>query len=118
MSDDVVQRLSTEGVDPLVLAGVNDATLVELARQLGVRVSLRGDVLSLVGPAAAMERATAVAQALVDLARVGEPLDAHDVQRLVAEEAGGTLGQPADGEYKIILPGLRRVIQAKTQGQR
>jgi hypothetical protein len=29
------QRLSTEGVDLLVLAGVNDANLVELARQTG-----------------------------------------------------------------------------------
>jgi hypothetical protein len=45
MSDDVVHRLSVEGVDPLALAGVNDANLLELARRLGVRVSLRGDSL-------------------------------------------------------------------------
>ena len=45
MSDDVVHRLSVEGVDPLALAGVNDANLLELARRLGVRVSLR-DVIA------------------------------------------------------------------------
>ncbi len=39
MSDDVVHRLSVEGVDPLALAGVNDANLLELARRLGVRRS-------------------------------------------------------------------------------
>ena len=70
MSDDVIHRLSTEGVDPLSLAGVNDGNLVELAKRLGVRVSLRGDTLTLQGSAGAVERAAQVAQALVDLARV------------------------------------------------
>ncbi|HYU08948.1 MAG TPA: PhoH family protein [Gemmatimonadales bacterium] len=114
MSDDVVHRLSVEGVDPLALAGVNDANLLELARRLGVRVSLRGDSLSLAGPAAAIERAGPVAQALIDLARMGETLEVHDVERLVSDEASATPSDPV----KIILPGLRRVIQPKTAGQR
>ena len=120
MSGDVTHRLSAEGIDPLVLAGVNDGNLIELARQLGVRVSLRGDALALVGPAPAVERATPIAQALVDLARIGEPLEPQDVDRLIAEEAKGTLGQvgAGGGDGRIILPGLRRVIQAKTPGQR
>jgi phosphate starvation-inducible PhoH-like protein len=114
MSDDVVQRLSVEGVDPLALAGVNDANLLELARRLGVRVSLRGDSLSLAGPAAAIERAGPIAQALIDLARMGENLDVRDVERVVADEAPASPPDPV----KIILPGLRRVIQPKTAGQR
>ncbi|MGH7671781.1 MAG: PhoH family protein, partial [Gemmatimonadales bacterium] len=118
MSDDVTQRLSAEGVDPLALAGVNDGNLLELSRRLGVRVSLRGDNLSLAGPAAAVARAAPVAQALVDLARMGETLGVDDVERLVAEEAHGALGRQAGDEMRIILPGLRRVIQPKTAGQR
>jgi phosphate starvation-inducible PhoH-like protein len=118
MSDEITQRLSTEGVDPLALAGVNDGNLVELARRLGVRVSLRGDMLMLQGASPAVERATQVAQALVELARMGETLDVADVDRIVSDEAQGSLGRPAEGEYKIILPGLRRVIQPKTAGQR
>src|SRR6266851_1672664 len=120
MSDDVIQRLSVEGVDPLALAGVNDANLLELARRLGVRVSLRGDTLSIAGSAAAIERAGTVAQALIDLARMGENLDVHDVERVVADEAQGELaeGRQAADPVKIILPGLRRVIQPKTAGQR
>jgi phosphate starvation-inducible PhoH-like protein len=112
--------LSVEGVDQLALAGVNDGNLVELTRRLGVRVSLRGDALTVQGPAAAVERAATVAQAMVDLARMGETLDAHDVERLVIEGEAGTLGEglAAGGEVKIILPGLRRVIQPKTTGQR
>lgn len=118
MSDEITHRLSTEGVDPLALAGVNDGNLVELARRLGVRVSLRGDTLMLQGALPAVERATQVAQALVELARMGETLDVADVDRIVSDEAQGSLGRPAEGEYKIILPGLRRVIQPKTAGQR
>ncbi len=118
MSDEITHRLSAEGVDPLALAGVNDGNLIELAKRLGVRVSLRGDTLSLQGPLPAVERAAQVAQALVDLARMGETLEVADVDRMVGEEAQGTLGRPAEGEYKIILPGLRRVIQAKSAGQR
>ena len=120
MSDEITHRLSTEGVDPLALAGVNDGNLVELARRLGVRVSLRGDTLMLQGALPAVERATQVAQALVELARMGDTLDVADVDRIVSDEAQGSLGRPAEGggEYKIILPGLRRVIQPKTAGQR
>jgi phosphate starvation-inducible PhoH-like protein len=51
------QRLSTEGVDLLILAGVNDANLVELARQTGVRVALRGEALTLNGQAEPLARA-------------------------------------------------------------
>src|SRR6266852_2234931 len=121
MSDDITHRLSTEGVDPLALAGVNDGNLLELAKRLGVRVSLRGDTLMLQGSLPAVERAAQVAQTLVDWARIGEPLDVGDVDRAVADDAPGTPGAPggpAGGDYKIILPGLRRVIQAKTPGQR
>ena len=118
MSDEITHRLSTEGVDPLALAGVNDGNLVELARRLGVRVSLRGDMLMLQGALPAVERAAQVAQALVELARMGETLEVADVDRIVSDEAQGSLGRPAEGEYKIILPGLRRVIQPKTAGQR
>ncbi len=120
MSGDVIHRLSAEGVDPLALAGVNDGNLLELSKRLGVRVSLRGDSLSLAGTAEAVERATPVVQALVDLARMGggETLDVHDVERVLADEAHGALGRPSPDDVKIILPGLRRVIQPKTAGQR
>jgi phosphate starvation-inducible PhoH-like protein len=105
-------------VDPLALAGVNDANLIELARQLGVRVALRGDALSLIGSPEAVERAAPIAQALVDLVRMGETLDPREVRRVAAEGPRDALAQAASGDFKIILPGLRRVIQPKTGGQR
>ena len=54
MSEQVTsQRLDTAGADLLTLAGVNDANLVELSRQTGVKVALRGDAL---GRGSAAER--------------------------------------------------------------
>ena len=45
MPDDTTtqHRLSAEGADPLLFAGVNDANLQELQRTLGVRITFRGD---------------------------------------------------------------------------
>jgi len=113
--DDVVHRLSVEGADPLALSGVNDANLHELARLAGVRVSLRGDQLSLGGAVAAVEQATQLAQAMVDLARMGEQFGPEDVRRLVEEGPGES---SKNGELKIVLPGLRRIVTPKTTGQR
>ncbi len=83
MSDDTVtHRLSTEGADLLTLAGVNDANLIELARNFGVKVSLRGDALTLSGALQLVERATAVAQRMIDTAKQRRPLTPDDVLRL------------------------------------
>ncbi|HZF68792.1 MAG TPA: PhoH family protein [Gemmatirosa sp.] len=115
------QRLSTEGVDLLVLAGVNDANLVELARQTGVRVALRGESLTLSGQPEPLARAAVVGQRMIEMARRGSTLTPDDVLRLTLE--GGTADGAADGgpgggvEGRIALPGVRKVIQAKTAGQ-
>jgi phosphate starvation-inducible PhoH-like protein len=117
VADDVAHRLSAEGADPLILAGVNDANLHELQRALGVRVSLRGDTLTLGGTSEQIERATPVVQGLIDLARMGEPIAPEDVFRIASEgPAAEPLPPPTEG--RIILPGLRRAIAAKTPGQR
>jgi len=113
---DVVHRLNVEGADLLALSGVNDANLHELARLTGVRVSLRGDQLALSGVLAAVERAAALAQTLVDLARMGEALGPEDVRRIV--EDGGQSEPARNGDLRIVLPGLRRIVTPKTSGQR
>jgi phosphate starvation-inducible PhoH-like protein len=115
MSDDIQHRLSVEGADPLLLIGVNDANLVELQRDTGVRVTLRGDTLILGGSLEQVERANPVVQGMLELARMGEAVTPEDVARLVA---AGPMSEPGAVDYKIILPGLRRIIAPKTQGQR
>ena len=48
MPDDTTtqHRMSAEGADPLLFAGVNEANLQELQRTLGVRISFRGDAVT------------------------------------------------------------------------
>src|SRR5439155_23967843 len=97
MSDEVTHRVSAEGVDPLALAGVNYGNLIELAKRLGVRVSLRGDTLTLQAAVAAVERAAEVAEALGDLARMGVQLDVAAVDRVIGEGAQAAYGTPPGG---------------------
>jgi phosphate starvation-inducible PhoH-like protein len=123
VSDETVtQKLNTEGADLLTLAGVNDANLIELARLTGAKVSLRGDALTLSGPAGAVEKATPVAQRMVDTARQLMPLTPDDILRMSDEVAssdgdGNGNGTGAPGGQRIVLPGTRKIIQPKTPGQ-
>ncbi|HEY0971747.1 MAG TPA: PhoH family protein [Gemmatimonadales bacterium] len=118
MADDgVTRRLDAAGADMLTLAGVNDANLVELARQTGTRVALRGDAMTVTGTAEAVDRASAVAQRMIETARQRMPLDADDVLRMSLEpERESTDGAGGD-PMRIALPGIRKVIQPKTPGQ-
>ena len=125
----VTTKLSTEGADLLTLAGVNDSNLLELARLSGVKVSLRGDALTLSGPADAVERAAATAQRMVDAARQRIPFTPDDVLRMSEDDGrdggmgggGGPGGGSVSGGFaeggRIALPGVRKLIQAKTPGQ-
>ena len=115
MADDVTRRLDVAGADLLTLAGVNDANLLELSRQTGARVALRGDALTLAGAADVVDRAAAVAERMIDAARQRQALDADDVLRMSLEPSAEAA--PSDGAARIALPGVRKVIQPKTPGQ-
>ena len=122
----VTQRLSAEGADPLTLAGVNDGNLVELARLGGVKVTLRGDTLTVSGPPTFVERAVEIANRMIEAARQRRDLTPDDVLRLgdVVDRGGvdevdgeSENGAGVPGGQRIALPGIRRVIQPKTPGQ-
>ena len=111
--DAQTRRLSTEGVDLLLLAGVGDANLAELQRIYPVRVTLRGDAMTLMGTAEAVEKAAGVAQRMLDAAKQRIALDPDDVLRFSME--GPTTGEGAP--ERLVLPGVRKIIQPKTAGQ-
>jgi phosphate starvation-inducible protein PhoH and related proteins len=129
----ITQRLNTEGADLLTLAGVNDGNLVELSRIGGVKVALRGDTLSITGPTEFVERATEIGRRMIEAARQQVELSPDDVLRLSDDVDRGRNGAESrdNGDYngngdaggvgvdvqRIALPGIRRVIQAKTPGQ-
>jgi phosphate starvation-inducible protein PhoH and related proteins len=112
-----IQRLSTEGADMLTLAGVNDENLVELARQTGAKIALRGDTLAISGNSDAIARAIPIAQRMIDTAKQQMPLTADDVLRMSIEAPRDGNGNGSDSDSRIVLPGVRKIIQAKTSGQ-
>jgi len=116
----VEHRLDTEGADPLMLAGVNDRNMQELSRIFGVRSVLRGDQLILSGELASVERAVPVVQHLIELSRLRAPFDANDIARFAdgADALGPEGIVDSQGEIRIALPGSRRVIVPKSEGQR
>jgi phosphate starvation-inducible PhoH-like protein len=125
----VTTRVSAEGADLLTLAGVNDTNLIELARLSGAKVALRGDALSLSGSSENVDRAIAVAQRMIEAARQREVVTPDDVLRMHDDEesggagnggGGGAGGREGNGTVpgpRIALPGVRKIIQAKTPGQ-
>ena len=116
----VEHRLDTEGADPLLLAGVNDANMQGLARLFGIRVILRGDRLLLSGALEGVERAVPVVRHMIELARMRVGFDASDIARFAEERATGSPSAPVEaGEpSRIALPGSRRVISPRSEGQR
>jgi phosphate starvation-inducible PhoH-like protein len=116
----VEHRLDTEGADSLMLAGVNDRNMHEVSRLFSVRVVLRGSQLILSGPLAGVERAAPVVQHMIELARLRAPFDTPDIARFA--DGVDALGPDGivhpDDEIRIALPGSRRVIVPKSDGQR
>jgi len=113
----ITQKLSTEGADMLTLAGVNDGNLVELSRLGGVKVALRGDTMSISGPVELVTRASDIALRMIDRARQRMELTPDDVLRLSEDDGSGDGAGGGSGDGRIALPGVRKLIQAKTSGQ-
>src|SRR5690606_36808456 len=67
LADGTTRRLSTEGADPLLLAGVTDANMLELERLLVLKVSSARDALALSGTVEQLERGIPVVQGMIDL---------------------------------------------------
>jgi len=108
-------RVSVEGADMQMLAGVGDGNLVELGRATGTRVALRGDSLTITGDTDNVARAESIATAMVMLVREGKTLSADDVLRLSLTERPADA--PAATNGALVLPGARRGVQPKTPGQ-
>jgi phosphate starvation-inducible PhoH-like protein len=118
-SEAVQHRLPAEGADPLILAGVNDANLQELARVCGCRVVLRNDDLILSGSLGDVERCIPIARHMIDLARMEKPFTPGDIRRFAETFAGAAGIEPgALEESRIVLPGSRKIIMPKSAGQK
>ena len=116
----VEHRLPTEGADYLLLAGVNDANLQELARLSNCRVILRGDHMILSGVLTDVERTIPVAERLIQHARMARSFGTDDIRRAfenVPLAAADADSRRRTDDSRVLLAGLRKLISAKSEGQ-
>ena len=123
MSPAVDQRLELSFEDnrclPL-LYGQHNANLARIERQLGVRLSARGNVVSIAGPAQSAETARSVLTELWRRASIDQPVGPAEIdaalRRKTGEEPDATDGtKPAD-DLPVIRT-RRRSIAARTATQ-
>ena len=119
-SGTVEHRLDAEGVDPLLLTGANDVNLREVAGLYDIRLVLRGDHVILSGELSAVEKAAPLVQHLIELSRLRAPFDRSDIARfaegLASNGPEGVMSPDADA--RVALPGSRKAIHPKSEGQR
>ena len=110
----------------MLLSGVNDENLQELARAAGIRVVLRGEDLILSGDLENVERAVPAAKQMIEAARLGTLFGPDRIRRALtgggnggsAASASETLaGRAGEEERRIFLAGSRRVVNARSEGQ-
>lgn len=114
-----VRQVDAEGADPLILAGVGDANLRELASLFRVRVVMRDDQVRLAGDADSVAGAARVVGHMVQMARLGRSFRSGDVVRFATTlHDGDEAAAPSDDEpLRLSLPG-GRVVAARSEGQR
>ncbi len=119
MSAVTERRLSIDGADQQLLAGVNDSNLTTLARHCDIRVVLRREELVLSGPAPDVDRASPAARVMVRYARMRRPFDAVDVQRFLEADPDQDFGGVSDAgrQPEVALVGAKRAIRPKSPGQ-
>ena len=99
------------------LAGEHDANLKMLEKQLGCDIGIRGNVISLEGEGAEVERGKAVIGELVELIDAGHVVDAETVESvssLMADEEG----RPAEVLGDVVWEHRGRRIVPKTANQK
>ena len=116
----VEHQMNAEGADMLILAGVGDVNLRELGSLFDVQVVLRGDSVRLAGQMESVADAARVTEHMIELARLGKPFRAPDVARFAVslERRAGPDLRADDERLRIALPGARRTIVPRSEGQR
>lgn len=119
-SEDVVERIYADGIAMVQLLGPQDRLLRVVEREhRGVQVHVRGNEITLTGPADAVARARALVDELIALSRSGQGLDPADVvtsDRILRADTGDRPSDVLGGE--AILSSRGRIIRPKTLGQK
>lgn len=106
-----------DSVDPAILMGPADALLRHVEEAFDAMVTVRGNQVSVVGPADAVDQVTSVFSRLIRLAEMGETPTIGDVDLLIGQVSQGAASLDAYPD-DILLTYRGRAIRPKTAGQK
>lgn len=118
-SETYERRLPLDGVDQLLLFGLNDENLRVVESMIRCRVMVRNGKLKIVGERDDVERGVALCCKLIDMVQTRKEFDTTDIQRIYDEIRGGK----ASADWRalgstIYLPGKKKTIHPRSEVQR
>ncbi len=116
----VEHNLNAEGADQFILAGIGDANFRELETLFRVQVVMRGDQVRIAGTVESVADSARVVEHMIELARLGKSFPASDIARFAAslDARDGPDIRSDDERLRISVPGSRRTIVPRSEGQR
>ncbi len=106
-----------DNVNPTVLMGPTDSLLRRIERAFDAMVTVRGNVITLVGPAAVVNQLTTVFSRLIAMAETGQVPSEADVDLIIGQVTHGA-DEAIDFSDDILLTYRGRALQPKTAGQK
>ena len=106
-----------DSVDPMVLMGPSDSLLRRVESSFDAMVSVRGNQVSVSGPAEVVDQVTSVFSRLIRIVEAGEAPSETDVDLLIDHVRHGA-AQLDLGSDDILLTYRGRAIRPKTAGQK
>jgi len=106
-----------DNVDPTLLMGPTDSLLRRIEQSFDAMVTVRGNTISLVGPADVVNQITTVFSRLISQVEVGQVPSLADVDLAIGQVTHGAVEAP-DLSDDILLTYRGRALQPKTVGQK
>ena len=106
-----------DNVDPTLVMGPADSLLRRVEESFGSMVTVRGNMVSVVGEASDVEQVTSVFSRLISLVSAGEAPSVDDVDVIIGQVTHGATGVSSFDD-DMLLTYRGRAIRPKTQGQK
>lgn len=117
MNPTQVRLTIPDNVDPTALMGPTDSLLRRIEGAFDAMVTVRGNVISLTGPADVVNQVTTVFSRMISLVEAGQVPTEGDVDLIIGQVGHGAADAP-DFSNDILLTYRGRALQPKTAGQK
>ena len=107
----ITNKLSIQGVDPLSLYGHNDANLLALEDRYGVRLTARGDHVSVIGPQHKVQHVSGLLEEMISCLRKGNQFE--PLHMFSPPEEGMDMGEFS----QVVLSTPKILVRPRTETQ-